>query len=124
MANIDGPITCSVQGTARTFTGFGFTPTHLDFEVVVKSNSGAIQQRCIGSVDSGGYMQYHYSFDDGTTIDSSAGTDRCIFMKEKVSGVLTEVLRATFHSFTSDGFKLNVTTASGSYPVHVKATNV
>lgn len=124
MSNLDGGITLGTTGAARTFTGFGFTPTHLTFRVGAKSASSSVDQFCYGTVDSTGYMTYTSQFSDTTGAQSKAGTNKCIVHYERVAGVITKVLEADFHSFTSDGFKLNVTTANSSYDVYVEASTI
>lgn len=125
MSNFDSSITLGTAGTARNFTGFGFTPTHLTFRVCAKgATSASSAVFCYGTVDVTGYMTCTTTYGDSTGHQSKNYTDRCVSVWERVSGTLTEVLNANFHSFTSDGFKLNVTTQNANYDVFVEATDV
>lgn len=59
-------------------------------------------------------------FSDGTLYDSRKVTNKVVSLWDNVDGTLTEVLSASFHSFTATQLKLNVTTASSAYQVSVK----
>lgn len=59
-------------------------------------------------------------FSDGTLYDSRKVTNKIVSLWDNVGGTLTEVLSASFHSFTATQLKLNVTTASANYQVSVK----
>lgn len=124
MANWAGSFTLASTGTAINITGIGFTPTRLKFTVGGKSNSATVIQRSDGWVDETGYIGYHSHYGDSTGFESKHGTNKCLFHRERILGTLTTVLDATFHSFTADGFKLNVTTANANYPVWVEAMDV
>lgn len=125
MANFDSTITLATAGTARNFTGFGFQPTHLTFRVCAKgATSASSAVFTYGTVDVTGYMTCTTTYSDSTGYQSKNYTDRCVSVWERVSGTLTEVLRANFNSFTADGFKLDVITQNANYQVFVEATDV
>lgn len=59
-------------------------------------------------------------FSDGTLFDSRKVTNKVISLWDNVGGTLTEVLSASFHSFTATQLKLNVATPNSGYQVSVK----
>lgn len=122
--NSFGPITLTTTGSganARSFTGFGFDPSELEFEVGAKNNSSAHVNFSIGAVDSSDAQFCNSGYASTTITSRQSYTDRCIQVWEYTGGNWVEVLQANFHSYITDGFKLNVTIANPSYQVFVKA---
>lgn len=124
MSNFSGSFTIASTGSPVTFSGIGFQPTRLKFTVGGKSNSATVIQRCDGWVDETGYYGTHSHYGDSTGFESKHFNTKVLYHRERIAGTLTTVLDATFHSFTADGFKLNVTTANSNYPVWVEAMDV
>lgn len=124
MANNFGALTLSGTGTganARSFTGFGFDPNELEFTVGAKNGNSSLLNWCQGDVDSGGSQSCNTFFVNPNTRRSYS--DKVIEVWEHVGSTWTVVLEASFHSFITDGFKLNVVTANSDYQVFVRARN-
>lgn len=124
MSNFFGGATIASTGSPITISGVGFTPTNLKFTVTSKSNSSANVLHALGWVDETGYQGADSMYGDSTGHESKHWTTKCLYVRDRVGGVMTTVLEATFHSFTADGFKLNVTTANPNYQVWIEATDV
>ena len=88
-------------------------------EVFVTSKSGeTYAHQSIGFADNTGYTTYHSTFQDttgGKSVQGAASTGKIISMYERVSGTITEVLSANFHSFTSTSVKFTVNTPNSNY---------
>lgn len=120
MSNFFGGFTVSGTGV-QTYSGVGFQGTEIEFYIGSKSGSSTtLDQLCIGSVDSTGYTQAKSWFRDSTGFKYIESTSKCISVWERSGGVITEVLNATWHSWTADGFKLTVTTANANYLVEAR----
>ncbi len=123
MSNFFGGFTIVNTGV-QTYSGVGFQGTEIEFFCGSKNGSStSVDQQLIGSVDSTSYNQAKTWFRDSTGFKYIEYTDRCISVWERVSGTLTEVIRASFHSWTADGFKLNVTTANANYTIEARIRN-
>ena len=122
--NIVGGIAVATTGSALSFSGFGFRPTSLKFTVGAKSGSAAVNQLSLGWVDSTSYQGASSNYSDSTGHESKFFNTKCLYVRERVAGTMTTVIEATFHSFTNDGFKLNVTTANSNYDVWVEASDI
>lgn len=126
MANNFGTLTLSTTGSgasARSFTGFGFDPNDLEFEVGAKNGNSSNMIYCTGSVDFEGTQSAQSGFVNSSAISRQSYSDRCIQVWEHDGANWNEVLKATFHSYITDGFKLNVLIASSDYQVFVRARN-
>lgn len=105
----------------QTYSGVGFQGKSLEFYAGSKNGSSTtLDQQLIGSMDATGYCEAKTWFRDATGFKYIEYTDRCISIWDRVGGVMTEVLRATFSAWTTDGFKLNITTANVAYQVEVR----
>lgn len=124
MSNFYGGMTLASTGAPVTISGVGFLPTNLKFTVTSKSGNSANIVHALGWVDETGYEGAHSMFSDASGAESKNFSDRCLYVRDRVSGTITTVVEANFHSFTNDGFKLNVTTANPNYQVWIEATNV
>ena len=124
MANVSDSITVLSTGSAIGFTmPSSFTPTELEFRVFSKNGSSTSTQWMNSKVDSGGYATLGAIAKDNstTTPKNTTSTTKCISVWEYVSGTWTEVVAATFHSFTSTGFKLNVSAVNSNYTIFYTA---
>lgn len=121
MANTFGPVTLALTGL-RTTT-IGIAPTSLRFIIGAKNSSSTVIQSAHGAVDSSGFQSVLTWYGDSTGFQSTTSTSKCISVWERVSGTLTEVLSASFDSYTASGFKLNITTANSNYQVFIEAQN-
>lgn len=121
MSVFTGGLTISGTGS-QSYTGVGFQGNDLQLTVGGKSGSSTVTQFCIGNAD-GTRQNYVASFGDGTGHKSTRSNSFCILHYERVSGTITEVLKASFTSFDADGFTLNVTTANANYSVNATVRN-
>lgn len=115
-----GTITLDTAGL-RTFNlGASSTPTSA---MIVVQNQNGIAETALhvsmGTASVSGQRCTSYVKDGGSasTFDS---TTKVVSQYEIVGGVPTEVLSATFDSFTSTGIKLNVTTTNANYKVYIR----
>lgn len=60
-------------------------------------------------------------FQDGTGRQTFTESGKVITQKERVGGVITEVMAASHDSFQPTGPKVNITTANANYQVVVEA---
>lgn len=125
MANNFGGITLSTTGTgasAISFTGFGFNPNDLVFEVGAKNGASAVLTSSLGAVDSAGTGYVLTEYDDHAgNYTYNTSTSYCIWLRRHNGSTWIDELRASFHSFITDGFKLNVDVANSNYSVYVQA---
>lgn len=127
MSNLAGSFVLTTTGSNIAISGVGFEPNDLEFSVGAKSNESGAMQICRGYVDSAGNQ---FVLDDtGDQSDhmiSVANNTHCILVREWNSGTSSyqNVLLADFSSFTSDGFRLNVTIANSNYTIFVKARQI
>lgn len=63
------------------------------------------------------------SFHDSTGRQTFTESGKVITQKERVGGVITEVLAASHDSFQANGPRVNVTTANANYQVVVEVWN-
>lgn len=117
-----GRITVSTTGTP-SFTLGGFQPTWARFKV---AHQDGVSETCnhlsLGSTD-GTRQNYTSNYTDGTGSENFDGNDKVILHHERSGGSLVSVLDASFNAFTATGVKLNVTTASNAYKVHIECGN-
>lgn len=99
----------------------GFQPVGMKITVGAKSGSDASTRRSIGQVDNSGYQTCDTEYGDQTGDKTNSHTDRLVSILDRVAGVISEVGRADFDSFTTTQAKFNVVTAAGSaYQYHVE----
>lgn len=121
MSVFTGGFTISNTGN-QSYTGVGFQGNDIQFTVGGKSGNSAVTQMMVGNAD--GTRQNCVSvFGDATGHKSTRTNSVCISHYERVSGTITEVLRASLVSFNADGFTLNVTTANVNYSVNATVRN-
>lgn len=123
MSNFAGTATLSSTGSPVTLSGFGFQPNEAEFHVGAKTGTSGAIQVMRGYVDSAGNEGVLDDTFDGTNRQSRTFTNKCISVWEWNGSTYIEVLAADFHSYHSDGIKLNVTTANSNYQVHIIARN-
>lgn len=123
MSNFFGALTIAGTGT-QTFSGVGFQGTEIEFIVGASGGASTTEMPlCVGSVDSSGFVTAQTWNNDGGNIKLTRSTSKCVSLWRRVSGVWTEVINATFHSWTSDGFKLSVTSFDNTVPVEARIRN-
>lgn len=90
--------------------------------VSAKNGSDASTRLSIGQVDNSGYQTCDTLYGDAAGAPkTNSHTDRIVSILDRVAGVITEVGRANFDSFTATQAKLNVTVAAGTaYQYHVE----
>jgi hypothetical protein len=119
MAFFCGTTTQASTGVKTLF--IGFQPVGVRFTVCQKiATSEAYHHLSEGRVD-GTRQSVNSTFCDSTSGLSINSTTKCISHYERVGGVVTEVLAASFDSFTASSVKINVTTANSNYQIFVEA---
>lgn len=113
----------TTQGTTgnKSITGVGFQPAYLRFTVSSKSTAETTVAHFSQGFTDGTRQKAHSIIADSTGFASKAYSDRCINHYERVAGVLTEIIKATFVSFDADGFTLNFVNASSNYSIYIEA---
>lgn len=116
-----GTVTYSTTGLKTIYMGTPTSPTSVDIIVQNKYgvNEGVMRHVSVGHADSDGQEVISY-YKDNSGQASFNSTNKIISHYERVSGNITEVMAATFDSFTSSGIKLNITQANGDYLIYIK----
>lgn len=111
------------EGTTgnHSVTGFGFKPAYLRFTISQKLSTTQNFVHLSQGFTDGTSQSCHSIFQDSTSASTRAYTDRCINHLDRVAGVLTETIKATFVSFDASGFTLNFTAVDANYQIHVEA---
>lgn len=125
MSKVSGSFTLASTGTGIGITGLGINPTKLRFRIGARNDSSSNVQVYDGSVDSSGYSGCTSSFDDGTNRESKVfdANTRCIYVREFSGGAWVTRIDASFNSYVTGGFKLNVAAADPNFSVWVDAEN-
>lgn len=107
----------------NSFTGVGFQPNWVRISVAQKYGASETWQHlCIGQSD-GTRTNCITMYGDTTTAKTLEDNTHIVLHYDKVSGVWTKVLEATFVSFDADGFTINATTGNSNYKVHLECGN-
>lgn len=85
----------------------GFQPVGM--RITINYNSGTVHSK--GTSD-GTRQLCDWFFNDVTDYDGGNHTDRMVSARDMVGGVITEIARANFDSFTATAGKINVVTAN------------
>lgn len=119
------PVTSTGTGASAVAFNIGFQPDDLTFRIFSKNGSTTSTQLCIGGVDDTNYQIYDSQASDNSLAapKNVGGTNKVWSVWENVGGVWTEVMSANFHSYTANGFKLNIPTTSANYDVQIIATS-
>lgn len=116
-----GIVTLGSSGSKTINLGTPSTPFAASFIVQNKAGTAeSIKHVSIGSADGAGQRVTSYFKDTGapSTFDT---TTKCVSHYEKVGGVVTEILSATFTAFTATGLTVNVTIPNVNYDVYLRA---
>lgn len=114
--------TTTFTGTGIKTISVGFQPTWARFVVCSKTSSQNFSHMSIGETD--GTTQWcASSFQDTTGGQSINTTSKVVSHHERSGGVITEVLSASFDSFTATAIKLNVSVGNGNYQVLLTCGN-
>lgn len=116
-----GNITLNSAGTGKTFNlGLATPPTWAHFTVCEKTTGDTVAHFSFGKATATKQVcQSTYSDTIGS--DSFNSSAHVVQHYERVGGVITKVLSASFNSFTSSGIKLNVSIPNADYQVLVEA---
>lgn len=105
----------------RSVTGLGFQPAYLRFTLCQKTGvSETFVHLSEGSTD-GTNQRCVSVFQDSTGSKSLESTALCIDHMNRVTGTITDVIKASFISFDADGFTLDYTATISGYHVHYEA---
>lgn len=118
MSRITGALT--VTGTGIKTFNLGFQPTWIRFVVCSRTSAQTYSHMSIGETD-GTTQLVASTFQDGSGGKSVNSLSKVVSHYERVSGAITEVLAASFDSFTATGFKLNVAIGNPNYQVFITA---
>lgn len=125
MARILGSTTLTLTPTQTI--SLGFQPTWAIITVSEKSGSDNAAHTSEGKVNTNpGPTVYQYcqsTFADADGADTFKSSAHLVQHYERVGGVITKVLSASFHSFTPSGIKLNVDIPNNNYQVLIEAGN-
>lgn len=120
MSRVTGLIT--LTGTGLKTISVGFQPTWARLEVCAKTTPQGFSHTSAGETD--GSSQFVLStFQDTTGGYSVNSASKVVSHYERVGGTITEVLAASFDSFTASGIKLNVITGNSAYQVLLTCGN-
>ena len=114
-----GVIPGSTFGTTgnKSITGVGFTPQLVRFTTLNTANATA-SNLGIGSMTSTGQFYSLTYTTDSPNAGRVSGTDGCIGY---MSGASTIAMKASYVSMDTDGFTINVSTATGAYDIAYEA---
>lgn len=119
MATVTGPITISSAGI-KTFA-LGIAPKWAKFRVCARASTiDNYVHLSLGETD-GVAQQVSSIFHDSQGNRSDDDLTKVVSHYERVNGVITEVLSASFHSFTATGIKLTVHIGNPNYQVYITA---
>lgn len=113
--------TSTLSGTGVKTINVGVQPKGLQI-IVTSKGSETYSHQSLGFADDSGYATCHSTYQDATggkSTQSSGNNSKVISLYERVSGTLTEVFAANFHSFTSTQVKVDVTTANSNYTLNL-----
>lgn len=116
-----GTITLDTTGLKTFSLGTSSTPTAAS--IVVQNKNGVAETALhvsIGSCSISGQRCTSY-IKDGVGPFTFDSTTKVVSLYEISGGVATEVLSASFDSFTASGIKLNVSIANANYKVYIRA---
>lgn len=111
----------------HSVTALTFLPKGLRFTISAKAGASETSVAHLSTGFTDGTNQVAHSIlADTTANDSKAYTDRCVNHYARVAGTLTEVIKASFVSFDTNGggvfgFTLNFTAADANYDIHFEA---
>ncbi len=117
---VTGPVTFT--GTGIKTISVGFQPTWARFVVVSKTSSQSFAHTSLGESD-GSFQWVASTFHDSTGGLSANSNSKVVSHYERVGGTITEVLAASFDSFTATAVKVNVTIGNGAYQVYLTCGN-
>lgn len=117
-----GTVSYGTTGLKTINLGAPSTPTRAVFVVQNKYgvNEGTLKHVSIGEATSMGQRCTSY-VRDGAVVADYDDLTKVIRVYEISGGTPTLVMEADFDSFTSNGLKLNVTTANSAYQIYILA---
>lgn len=106
--------------------GFTFLPAYLRFTISSRSGTNETYVLFSEGFTDGSLNKAHSIFQDSTGARSRYYNDRCINHLVRVTGSITEKIKATWVSFDNNGggdfgFTLNFTAADSNYPIIIEA---
>lgn len=121
-------VTSFTRGTTGNcqVTGLTFLPAYLRFTISSRFGTNETLVTFSEGFTDGSLNKAHSIFQDGTGARSRAFTDRCVSHLSRVGGNITEIIKATWVSFDTNGggdfgFTLNFTAADSNYQIYVEA---
>lgn len=121
MSRTQGFITLNLSGL-RTFNlGLPSAPTWANFIVTERSTGETVAHISIGKTLGPTKQHCMSTFADSSGQDSFRSNTHVVRHYERIGGVITLILSASFDSFTASGIRLNVDVANANYQVLVEA---
>lgn len=126
MANFTcGSFTRGSTGNASV-AGLTFLPSYLRFTICSRTGTNETLVMYSDGFTNGSSQKAFSVFQDSTGARSRTFTDRCLNHLNRVTGSITEIIKATFVSFDDNGggdygFTLNFTAADSNYTIHFEA---
>lgn len=121
MTSSTGVFSTSNTTGNKILAGLGFQPSYIRFTLGQKTGtSETFVHQSEGSTD-GTNQRCVSVYWDSTGGKSVEFTDRLINHINRVTGTLTDVIKATFVSFDADGFTINFNATTTGYHVHYEA---
>jgi len=116
------------QGTTGNVSvgGLTFLPSYLRFTISSRSGTNETTVMLSTGFTDGTLNKAHSIFQDTTGARTRYFNDRCVSHLARVSGSITEIIKASWVSFDNNGggdygFTLNFTAANSSYPITFEA---
>lgn len=114
-----GTFTITTTGLVTYNLGLTTRATWAEFHVCEKRTGDDVSHRSIGWFTEGSNQFCMSTFSDPSGSDSFNSNAHVIQHYERFKGNITKMLSASFDSFTSTGFKLNVQNSHSGYQVFV-----
>lgn len=111
----------ATYGTGSKSVNVGFTPAWFRITVGPRVSTTEVSPRTSLGWTDGTNQWCHSTFSDSTGREQIAYSDRIVSQRERVSGTITEVLRANFVSFSGTTVNFDVITSPGTYRFYLEA---
>lgn len=103
-------------------SGLTFLPSYIQFEISSRSGTNETTILRSSGFTDGSLNKNHSIFQDATGARSRYYNDRCIGHLARVTGSITEIIKATWVSWDTNGggvfgFTVNFTAADSNYPI-------
>ena len=117
-----GSIPSATLGTTgnKAITGLGFTPKHVDFDLLPTDSSSGTAFFASGAMNDSG-LQFYTAIAVSPTSQSRISNTNAAFAYPSSSSSTTHSLTMEYVSMDADGFTVNVVKASSTFAVRYRA---